>query len=285
MNGYSTITELRAIRFLNRNKIPFVLYINGGVVKKENIFKRKFKTKVISSAAKYLSPSKAANDYLIYYGAKEENILNYPYSTFFERDVLKAPLTQEERNAIREKYNLPKGKIFVCASQFIERKNNEQLLRHFKGRNEHLLLIGSGPLKQSYLDYISQNSMQNVTILDFLTKKPLFEILKSCDVFVTLSKQDIYGHTTTEALANGLPVISSDRVVSSLKLIKNDFNGRLVNLDNDDEIEDAINHITYELSANAISVALENTIEKMAEAHKDIFMVLNNENNLHYNRN
>ena len=127
--------------------------------------------------------------------------------------------------------------------------------------------------------------MQNVTILDFLTKKPLFEILKSCDVFVTLSKQDIYGHTTTEALANGLPVISSDRVVSSLKLIKNDFNGRLVNLDNDDEIEDAINHITYELSANAISVALENTIEKMAEAHKDIFMVLNNENNLHYNRN
>ena len=116
--------------------------------------------------------------------------------------------------------------------------------------------------------------MKNVVILDFLERKPLFELLKACDVFITLSKQDIYGHTTTEALANGLPVISSNKVVSSLKLIKNDFNGRLVNLDKDDEIRDAISCVSYSMSKNAIEVAKENTIEKMAEAHKDIFLRL-----------
>ena len=274
MNGYSTITELRAIRYLNKNKIPFVLYVNGGVIKEENSFKRKFKTKVISSAWKYLSPSLAANEYLKFYGAKEEDILIYPYSTFFEKEIISAPLNEEEKQEIRDKYNLPKGKLFVSAAQFIERKNNEQLLSIFKDIEEQLLLIGSGPLKNKYLSYIEENNMKNVVILDFLERKPLFELLKACDVFITLSKQDIYGHTTTEALANGLPVISSNKVVSSLKLIKNDFNGRLVNLDNNDEIRDAISCVSYSMSKNAIEVAKENTIEKMAEAHKDIFLRL-----------
>lgn len=285
MNGYSTITELRAIRFLNKKKIPFVLYINGGVIKKENCFKRRFKTKIISSAWKYLSPSLAANEYLKFYGAKEENILIYPYSTYFQNEILEKPLSDKEKIEIRSKHNLPEGKIFVCASQFIERKNNEQILKLFRNRKETLLLIGSGPLKEKYEDYIASNNMNNVIIMDFLKKDELFNVLRSCDVFITLSKQDIYGHTTTEALACGLPVISSDKVVSSLKLIKNDFNGRIISLDNDDEILDAIDYVSYEMSQNAISVAKENTIEKMAEAHKDIFLELEHENHLRNNSN
>lgn len=285
MNGYSTITELRAISYFNKKKIPFVLYINGGVVKKENFFKKAYKTKVISSAWKYLSPSLAANEYLEYYGAKKENILIYPYSTFFDAEIVKNPLNPQEKAQIRKKYNLPRGKLFVAAAQFIDRKNNEQLLRIFKNLDAHLLLIGSGPLKEKYENYIQENNMKNVTIMDFLKRGELFSILRGCDGFITLSKQDIYGHTTTEALACGLPVISSDKVVSSLKLIENGVNGFIVNLDNDEKIVDAIQCISLEMSANAIKVAKENTIEKMAEAHRDIFIELENENNLRNNCN
>jgi glycosyltransferase involved in cell wall biosynthesis len=285
MNGYSTITELRAISYLRKNKIPFVLYINGGIIKKDNYFKKKYKTKIISSAWKYLSPSEAANKYLEYYGANKKDILLYPYSTYFDKEIVKNPLNPEQKAEIRKKYNLPNGKLIVTACQYIERKNNEQLLKIFKDLSVNLLLIGSGPLKEKYEDYIKNNNMTNVIIMDFLQRNELFEVLRSCDCFITLSKQDIYGHTTAEALANGLPVISSDKVVSSLKLIKNNFNGFVVSLDNDSEIVDAISRVSNEMSEHAIEVAKENTVEKMAEAHKNIFLELEHENNLHNNRN
>ena len=41
MNGYSTLTEMRTIRYLIKNKIPYVLQINGGVIRKENALKKK----------------------------------------------------------------------------------------------------------------------------------------------------------------------------------------------------------------------------------------------------
>ena len=39
------------------------------------------------------------------------------------------------------------------------------------------------------------------------------------------------------------------------------------------------------VNPKAIEVAKENTVEKMAEAHKNIFLELEHENNLHNNRN
>ena len=270
MNGYSTFAEMKAISFMNKKKIPFGLYINGGVVKKETFIKRRIKTKYISSASYYFSPCKEANDYLVYYGAKENKIYTYPYSTFFEKDVLSKPLTKDEKALLRRQYDLPENKIFVSASQFIERKNILQLLRVFKDREETLLLIGSGPQKDEYIKYIEDNNMQNVIIRDFMKKEDLMSLLPCCDFFITLSLQDIYGHTTNEAMAKGLPVISSKNVVSSLHLIENGVNGYLVDL-NDEDIISSIEKINVNMANAALKTAKENTIEAMAEAHKIIF--------------
>lgn len=270
MNGYSTFAEMKAIKYMNKNKIPFGLYINGGVIKKDNWLKAKLKKKFISSASYYFSPCEEANKYLIHYGAREENIYIYPYSTFFAKEVINAPLTKEQKLKIREKYNLPDNTIYVTASQFIERKNIIQLLKVFKNRKESLLIVGSGPKKEEYLHFIQENQMQNIIIKDFMKKEQLMDLFAGCDFFITLSLEDIYGHTTNEAMAKGLPVISSNKVVSSLHLIENGVNGYLVNL-NDEEITKALDSISLTMSQNAINTAKQNTIEAMAEAHKEIF--------------
>ena len=71
--------------------------------------------------------------------------------------------------------------------------------------------------------------MQNVIIRDFMKKEDLMSLLPCCDFFITLSLQDIYGHTTNEAMAKGLPVISSKNVVSSLHLIMNRNESIIIN--------------------------------------------------------
>ena len=81
---------------------------------------------------------------------------------------------------------------------------------------------------------------------------------------ITLSREDIFGHTTLEAMANGLPVISSDRVVSSVDIIKNGKNGYLVNIEDNDNIVKAIDSADKLSAKHAINAAKKNTIEQTA---------------------
>ena len=264
MNGYSTIAEMKAIRYMIKHHIPYVLQINGGIIKKDNCIKRKLKRYFISHASKWFSPCTEADKYLVFYGAKQENIHHYPYGNYFEDEVIKQPVDEKIKQELRNKWNLPTGKLFVNASQFIERKNNMQLISLFKDREESLLLIGSGKEKEKYEKYIQDNNIKNIILMDFLKKHELFEVLQSCDYFITLSAEDIFGHTTLEAMANGLPVISSDRVVSSRDIIKDGENGYLVNIHNDEQIISAIEKVNKDMARCAIETAKNNTIESSA---------------------
>ncbi|MCQ2802220.1 MAG: glycosyltransferase [Bacilli bacterium] len=269
MNGYSHWSEIKAIKYLNKQKIPYTLLINGGIINKdESSFKRKYKTKIISTASKYMSPSQESTNYLMYYGAKKENIKQYPYSNLSTNDIKKENV---DKNLIRRKYSLPEnGKIFVNASQFITRKNNLELIKNFEKRKDYLLLIGQGPELSIYENYIKEKNLNNVIIRPFVEKKILFEILSCCDVFVTLALQDIFGHTTLEALANGLPVVSSNKVNSSLEYIKNGVNGYVVDFDNLDNIQEVLDNSLKLKREDAINSCLNNTFESCGKALYEI---------------
>ena len=275
MNGYSHSAEIKAIRYMKKHDIPFTLLINGGVIHSKEIFiKKLIKSSLIKTANWYMSPSKKSNEYLMYYGAKKEQIYNYPYSNFSEKEINAGEVDVKK---IREKYNLPLNKkIFINPSQFIDRKNNLQLLEMFVNREEHLLLVGKGPEEEKYHDFINKHQMNNVTILPFLKKDELFELLKSVDAFITLAKEDIFGHTTLEALANGLPVISSNKVISSLEYIKDGYNGYIVDLNNKEEIKNAIDNIFSIKKENTYESVKNNTFEACGKA---IYQILKEKNN------
>ena len=243
MNGYSKFSEMRAIRMMNRHHIPFILMINGGIIRKENKLKYRLKKKYISSASMFFSPNIQSSQYLEYYGADTSKIKLYKYSNILEREISYERLDEDVKTQIALKYHLPYGKIYINPGQFIPRKNNEQLLRIFKDRQETLLLVGRGPLQKKYEAYIKENNIHNIFIMDYLEEPQIKEVMKCATALITLSKEDIFGHTVLEALAVGLPVISSDKVVSSLEMIKNDVNGYIVSLDKEDDINSAINNV------------------------------------------
>lgn len=264
MNGYSTISEQIAINYMIKHKIPYVLYINGGVIReKENKIIKKLKRRYISNAIGYLSPNEQASLYLTYYGANKA-ISHYPYCTYFENEVKKENMDEKQRNELREKYGLPKGKLFISASNFIKRKNNLELFDIFKDKDCSLVLYGDGPLRKKYEKYLAKNNIQNVYLKDFVFSSELMNIMSCCDCFVTLSKEDIYGHTTLEAFASGIPVISSNKVVSSISVIKDYENGFIVS--SKKEIDYAIDKIDYSImSKNCIETAKHFSIEKEAD--------------------
>lgn len=273
MNGYSHVAEIKAIKYMDKHHIKFGLLINGGVIKKESKLKKAYKTKLISKASFYLSPSKASNEYLKYYGAKEKTIYNYPYCNMFKSEI--SASSKEENNKIRDKYHLPiDKKIFINASQFIERKNNILLMSLFKNRKEHLVLVGDGPLKNKYLRYIKDNKLDNVHLLPYLEKKELFALYRASDYHISLSKEDIFGHTILEALACSLPVISSNKVISALEYIKDGYNGYLVDLDDLNGLNKALDNISSISKENVLKSVENNTFEKSAKAIYEVLKKL-----------
>ena len=197
-------------------------------------------------------------------------IFDYPYGNIFEKEIISKPTTPETKEKLRKKYKLPDGPLFVSAAQFIKRKNNMQLLSLFKDRKETLVLVGEGEEKDKYVVYIKKNNINNIILVDYLKKKDLFEVMKSADYFITLSKEDIFGHTTLEAMANGLPVISSDRVVASKNLIVNGENGFLVDINNEEQIKEALDKADTLNANKAIKTAKKNTIECSAKRLHDL---------------
>jgi len=267
MNGYSHYPEMNAISYLKKHNIPFVLYINGGVIKKESSFKQKIKTNYIKSASFYFSPDEESNKYLIHYGASKERILNYPYSTIYDKEIADKKPNKEE---LRSKLNIHFDKVFVSAGQLIRRKNYLSLVKEwqkFPG-NYGLFLLGDGKQRDEIEQLIKEQNLKNVILTGFLSRQKMFDYFSASDAFLFPSNEDIYGHVINEAMSQGLPVISTNKVNSAIKLIKNGVNGYLLESLEGENLREAIDDVLKTDSFDASTVvARENTIEKMVEAH------------------
>ena len=263
MNGYSTLAEMIALRFMIKHHIPYSLYINGGIVKRNNRLKFKIKKYFISNASSYFSPSIKSDEYLIYYGANQKSIYHYVYSTIYSNDVF-FDRKSKQINSMQDLH-------FVTFGQFIPRKNNMQLLELCKKYGLKLTLIGSGKEETKYRKFIKQNKLENsITIKPFLKHSDLLKELRNYDCFITLSKEDIYGHMINEALSQGLPAICSSKIVSAHKLINKDT-GVIVDINNEESIKAALNYIVNNFNNfKCRDIRDQNTIEDMIESHLSI---------------
>lgn len=271
INGYSTLTEVLTLNYLIRKKIPYLLYFNGtfnqGGSKLAVALKRKF----IRHARYCLTSTSLADDALKAMGAKSENIYHYPYSTVFQGDLSKRPLTNEEITQFKLDHNLPLKPLFLVAGQYISRKNNLALIALFAKRPDYaLLLIGGGKKKQKYLNYIQKHHLTNIYLRPYLKKIDLLKYYQASSSAITLSKNDIYGHMVNESFSQGIPVISSPHVTSARYLINPGRNGYIVN--NEEEVLKALDEVlTLNAYNDSLKVAQKNTIEIMVETHLDIF--------------
>lgn len=265
MNGYSTFAEMKTIRFLKKKNIPYVFYINGGIIKpNECKFKKNLKTKYISGAKAYLSPDENSNKYLVYYGADEKTIYNYPYSTVTENELTKLPKAESIRVF---------DKVFVSSGQLIKRKNYLSLVKEWRNYPENygLYIFGDGPERKKINKFIQENHMKNVVLQGFLTRRKMLDAFNDADVFLFPSNEDIYGHVINEALSQGIPVISTKKVNASLKLVKDKYNGFLLDELKGNDLKEAIDYcLQNNLSKNCLASATPYTIEKSANAHVEI---------------
>lgn len=269
MNGYSTFTEMLALRYLKRKQIPYVFYINGGIVKQDKKIVKKIKSYFISGAKYYFSPAKKANEYLIHYGADSDKIFNYPYSTVYEKDVLTTKISDD----IKAKFWKDKGvdgkNFTICITSFIKRKNNLSLIKSWANVNKDhaLILVGEGREEKMYRQYIENNKLTNVYLLPFANKELVFRYLSHSHNAIYISNYDIYGHVINEALAHGLNVLTNTNMVAAHKAIEHGKNGYI--MQPGEKISDKLEPL---FASNFFEAATKSaiTIEQSIAIHLDI---------------
>src|SRR6185312_1185789 len=103
--------------------------------------------------------------------------------------------------------------VFTCVALFREQKNHQRLLRVFKaGPGCHsgakLLLVGAGPTEDSIRQLAERYELgDQVRFLGLRDDIP--EVLRASDVFVLSSDYEGNPLAVMEAMAAGLPVVST----------------------------------------------------------------------------
>lgn len=273
---YSSPTGMLAIEYMKTRKIPFILNSDGGIIKDDSGFRHKIKEHFIGSASAWLSTGKMTTKYLTYYGADSNKICVYPFTSVMKKDVIDRPLSEEEKRVYKNKLGMMESKIVLSVGQFIHRKGYDLLLKSCKSLDKNIgVYIVGGKATEEYLALKKDLNLNNVYFIDFMKKCDLAEYYKAADLFVLPTREDIWGLVINEAIANGLPVLTTDKCVAGLEIIKD--NGNICSLDTNwaKEImcllKDENKDVLKDMSFKSLKIAETYSTENMAQVHYEFF--------------
>lgn len=155
----------------------------------------------------------------------------------------------KDRVILREKYNInPDKRIFLFVGKFREVKGVEYLLQALDLLNKNsdldfdMVLIGTGPLKQSYIDTVeSYGISEKVSFLGNLNHRLVSEWLSVADIFCLPSLNEGMPNVVLEALSCGVPVVATD--VGGIPDVVSSENGILVPPRNPMRLADALDSV------------------------------------------
>jgi len=139
---------------------------------------------------------------------------------------------------------------FVTVSLFRPEKRINWLIKAFKElvrerQNLRLVIIGDGPEKNNIFRLINKlNVKKFITLTGYLSKEEIIKILQKCHAYIQTSQVETFGMSIVEAMALGLPVISTKCGGPEDFINKN--NGILVDINNYKNLIDAMLRIIYD---------------------------------------
>jgi len=215
------------------------------IFEKENFFKKGIKKIVVSNSKFILGNGKVSEKYF-------NEQFDYPISRirnqYLTVDIEKIQTISLEKVMLREKYRKKykighDERVLMYSGRLIDIKNIESVIKALsKNKNKKitLFILGGGILEKE-IERVSKDVGVRTIITGFIEdQNELFRQYSVGDAFILPSIKEPWGLVVNEAMAFGLPVIVSNVCGCSLDLVKEEYNGYLVNPYDVDEISEKI---------------------------------------------
>jgi glycosyltransferase involved in cell wall biosynthesis len=206
-------------------------------------FLRKFERKLlISRASAYVAYGSKAKEYLVKMGAPAEKI-------FIAINTIDTKFFNDETSKIKSLLRKTEQTHFIYIGYLVPRKNVNKLIEVIElvaqSRNDFVLdILGDGSERDDLEKMTARKRLSEVIKFHgFIQKANLPEFLASSACFLFQTDFDVWGLVVNEAMASGVPVLSSINAGATYDLIINGKTGFIVDYNNKKDVVQKINTI------------------------------------------
>jgi glycosyltransferase involved in cell wall biosynthesis len=279
VDGYSSPSGMLAIEALRARRAPFFLNCDGGFIKSDSILAGALKRRLMNSATWGLASGTAAAGFLRHYGPGIKAVYEYPFTSVRQNDIALQPVPEARKQHLRASLRVPGSRMALCVGRYLPVKGFELAIEAWRGmpESDSLVLVGSGPEEADYRRRIREYGLRNVHIHDFKQKRDLWTYYDAADILLFPTRGDVWGLVVNEALARGLPVVTTERCGGALDMLADGRSGTVVPSDDVPALHRAVAAILdhpasrSRMAEAALAVAGRYTIEAMASRHMEIF--------------
>ncbi len=211
----------------------------------------------------------------------------FPKFYFRFRTVIQNPLDSSKIPVLE---SIERGNYIVNTSRFVKAKNHKLIVdAFFKIHNEYpdlrLVFYGDGPLKELLVSYVDNKGL-NDKVQFYPASSDVLNKIKNARIFVLSSNHEGFPNALAEAMAMGIPSISTDcRIGGPKSMIKSGENGILIPVNDVDLMADAIatlmddDDMFIKLSENGKKIIRNLDIKTIGDRWvKFILLILSNQN-------
>ncbi|WP_374724693.1 glycosyltransferase [Calidifontibacillus erzurumensis] len=159
---------------------------------------------------------------------------------------IKRKLEYGQINPEHKKFFDTEDKVIITAGRLVKQKDQKTLIKAFSKVNSHLksrlIILGEGPLKEELMkETIKLNVQDRVHFVGFQENPYVY--FKHADLFVLSSIHEGFSHVIAEALATGVPVVSTNCKSGPAEVLDHGRYGQLCEVGNEEELANKMLHI------------------------------------------
>jgi glycosyltransferase involved in cell wall biosynthesis len=233
--GYNYVASWQSMSWARRNRVPFALWAESTSRDSRSgyawieFLKRRF----LRGCDSFVVPGKSSVEYLMGYGVPEEMIFTAPNAVDTQFFAQRAEEVRRDAAMHRQALGLP-ARFFLFAGRLVPEKGIFDLVQAYGAlalelrKEVGLVFVGDGAARSALLERAAAISPGSIQLAGFAQREQLAEYYAPADAFVFPTHTDTWGLVVNEAMACGLPIISSSAAGCVADLVESGWNGRVV---------------------------------------------------------
>jgi glycosyltransferase involved in cell wall biosynthesis len=233
--GYNYIASWEALRWAERRDVRFLLWVESTArdSRKGYPWVESLKTRFLRRCDGFVVAGRSSAEYLLRYGTPQEAIFTAPNAVDTQFFRQSAAIARANAGSNRNALGLP-DRYFLFVGRLVEEKGIFDLLQAYASLDSQLrdqfglVFVGDGPARSELERQVAAMQGGVVQVAGFAQREQLAIYYALAELFVFPTHTDPWGLVTNEAMACGLPVVSSRVAGCAADLVEDHYNGRVV---------------------------------------------------------